>query len=139
MADEVIATRTRAPAWVSAEARSTTLYAAIPPEINRAIRIPRSSLGTGVGSSGMGLSYAPPGVFDDLTDLADRTLDVGIRHHVLVLRRVCHLASSDLPPRSQVLALLAASLHLTSLQLLLRRLVDKAASGVRRKPEHLLL
>src|SRR5207253_7195095 len=122
MADEVIATRTRAPAWVSAEARSTTLYAAIPPEINRAIRIPRSSLGTGVGSSGMGLSYAPPGVFDDLTDLADRTLDVVIRHHVLVLRRVCHLASGDLPPGSQILRRLAASLHLTPLQLLLRKI-----------------
>src|SRR2546421_3716967 len=85
-----------------------------------------------------GLSYAPPGVFDDLANLAYRTLDVVIRHHVLVLRRVCHLAPRDLPPGSQVLRRLAASLHLTPLQLLLRRRDDEDEHRVRHQPAHLL-
>ena len=54
VADGVIATRTSQPACMSAEARSTTLYAAMPPETRSASRTPRSSSGTGVGSRGMG-------------------------------------------------------------------------------------
>ena len=53
VAEEVIATRTSLPAWTRAEARSTTLYAAIPPETRSAMRRPRSSSGTGVGSRGI--------------------------------------------------------------------------------------
>ena len=53
VAEGVIATRTSHPACVRAEARSTTLYAAMPPETSSAMRKPRSSSGTGVGSSGI--------------------------------------------------------------------------------------
>ncbi len=52
-AELVIATRTSLPACVSADARSASLYAAIPPATSSAMRRPRSSWGTGVGSSGI--------------------------------------------------------------------------------------
>ncbi len=54
IADDVIATRTWQPACVSADARSTTLYAAMPPDTSSARRRPCSSSGTGVWSRGIG-------------------------------------------------------------------------------------
>src|SRR5438105_4669394 len=98
VADGVIPTRTSLPAWTSADARSTTLYAAIPPVIKSTMRRPRSSSGTGVGSSGMRLSLPLSGAPDDFEDLLHRGFHVVIRHHVLVIRGVCHLALRDLAP-----------------------------------------
>src|SRR5919109_1114141 len=102
------------------------------------MRRPRSSSGTGVGSSGTGLSYAPPGGVDDLADLAHCALDIVVGHDVLVLRCVLHLALGDLAPRRQVLGRLAAALLLAMLELLLGRSHDEDEHRVRNQLPHLL-
>src|SRR5437868_7945515 len=126
VAEGVIATRTSLPACVSAEARSTILYAAIPPETSTAIRRPRSSSGMGVWSRGIlgGLSYAPARGVDDPADLRHGLLDVVVGHDMVVARRVGQLPLGDATPGDHVLCRLAAALHLAPLKLLLGRRHD---------------
>src|SRR5262245_1222101 len=120
IAEGVIATRTCDPDWVRAEARSTTLYAAMPPETSSAMRSPRSWSGTGVGSSGTaGLSLRRSVTADHLEDLARRSVDVVIRDHVVEVGRVLHLTHRDLAPRLEVLRRLASAPLLTLTQLFL--------------------
>src|SRR2546422_6741656 len=102
------------------------------------MRRPRSSSGTGVGSSGMGLSYAPARVLDDLADLAHRPLDVVVHHDVAVLLGVGHLAFGDLPARGEVLRRFASSLLLAMLELLFRRRDHEDEHRVRHQPADLL-
>src|SRR5437899_4867833 len=102
------------------------------------MRRPRSSSGTGVGSSGMGLSYAPARVLDDLADLAHRPLDVVVHHDVAVLLGVGHLAFADLAARGEVLRRFASPLLLAMLELLFRRRDHEDEHRVRHQPADLL-
>src|SRR5438094_4529946 len=106
--------------------------------MSNAIRRPRSFSGTGVGSSGMGLSYAPARVLDDLADLAHRPLDVVVHHDVAVLLGVGHLAFADLAARGEVLRRFASPLLLAMLELLFRRRDHEDEHRVRHQPADLL-
>src|SRR5437899_1632857 len=107
VAEAVIATLTSAPAWVSAEARSTILYAAIPPATRIAMRRPRSSFGTGAGSSGMGLSLALARSLDDLEHFPHRALEIVVDHHVVEVGSQGHLVLGDALPRRALSCVLA--------------------------------
>src|SRR5690348_10528365 len=103
------------------------------------MRRPRSSSGTGVGSSGTAaLSYALAGAVDDPPDLLHRPLDVVVGHDVLVFGRVLHLSLGDLPPRGQVLGRLAPAPLLALFQLVLGGRHHEDRDRVRHQAAHLL-
>src|SRR5438477_6434877 len=106
--------------------------------MSNAIRRPRSSSGTGVGSSGMGLSYAPARVLDDLADLAHRPLNVVPHPDVAVLLGVGQLALGALPARGEVLRGFASPLLLAMLELLFRGRDHEYEHRVGYQPAHLL-
>src|ERR1700693_5330819 len=117
VADGVIATRTWQPACVRAEARSTILYAAMPPDTSRARRTPRNSEGTGVGSRGMGLSLRLPGLLNDGQDLRDRSFELVVHHDVVVAPGVLHLSGGNLSAGVHVRRRLGVALFLAPHQL----------------------
>src|SRR5258708_24997921 len=110
----------------------------MPPETSSAMRRPRRSSGTGVGSRGTALSYALAGAVDDPQDFPHRPLDVVVGHDVLVLLRVLHLPFGDLAPRGQVLGRLTSATLLALLELLLGRRHDEDRDGVGHQAAHLL-
>src|SRR5439155_26195610 len=111
----------------------------MPPETSRATRRPRSSSGTGVGSSGTsGLSLRRPRVADQVQDLARRPLDVVVGDHVVVVGGLGHLALSDPAARGKVFGRLAPPLLLALPQLPLRGRDYKDRDRVGNEAEHLL-
>src|ERR1700758_4143835 len=100
-----MATRTSHPACVRAEARSASLYAAMPPATSSAMRRPRSSSGTGVGSSGMSRTH----VLNDGKHLVHRAVEIVVDHDVVVVRGVLHLCLSDHLPRRLLLGALGVA------------------------------
>src|SRR4029077_1119135 len=138
IADAVMATRTWPPACVRADARSTSLYAAIPPETSSATRIPRSSSGTGVGSRGMNLSLALARLADDREHLGDGLVQVLVDDHVIVIARVRHLFLRDPPALGHVLVRLAAAQLLAPHELLGTRRRDEDEKRVGHCPANLL-
>src|SRR5712691_2883362 len=110
-AELVIATRTSLPAWVSAEARSASLYAAIPPATSSAMRRPRSSWGTGVGSSGIStVQVCGARLLNDPENLIHRPVEIVVNDQVVVVRRVLHLVLGDHRPRRLFLCALGVAL-----------------------------
>src|SRR5438046_8326568 len=109
----------------------------MPPEISSAMRSPRSSSGTGVGSSGIGLSLPLPRLADDLQDLGDRALDVVVGYHVVVARGVGHLFLGDPAPGVEIFRRLASAALLAVGELLLRGGDDKDGDRIWHEPAHL--
>src|SRR6266567_239500 len=105
------------------------------------MRRPRSSSGTGVGSSGIGvsrLSLRRPRTADQVEDLARRAVDVVVGDDMVVVGRVGHLFLGDLPPRRQVPRRLATTPLLAVLELFLRRRDDEDQDRVGQELSHLL-
>src|SRR3979411_2707240 len=110
----------------------------MPPATSSAMRSPRSSLGTGVGSSGMGLSLALARFLDDLEHLAGCALEVVVDHDEVVLRRVLHLSLRDLAPLCHLLLGIGARAQLLAPdELLLGRWCDEDEQAIRRALSHL--
>src|SRR5207247_7717177 len=97
----------------------------MPPETSRATRRPRSSSGTGVGSSGTsGLSLRRPRAADQVQDLGRRPLDVVVGDHVVVVGGLGHLALGDPAARGEDFGRLAPSLILVFTLLVLLMTAD---------------
>src|SRR6266566_1472310 len=136
-ADAVIATLTCAPAWVSAEARSTILYAAIPPATSKAMRRPFSSSGTSAWSSGMGLSLALTRSANDRQHLPYGTLEVVVNHDVVEVGCDGHLGLRNALPRRTILGVLAVPLRPAPQELVHGGWRQEDSQRIRRSLAHL--
>src|SRR3977135_2306240 len=92
----------------------------MPPETKRAMRRPLSSSGTGVRSSGMGLSLPLARLLDDVNQLARRSFDVVVHHQVVVAGGVVHFFLGNLEAGVPVTFRSTASLFLSLAQLIPR-------------------
>src|ERR1041385_4770691 len=110
----------------------------MPPETRSALRRPRRPPGTGVGSNGMPLRYAPSGPLDQHEDLVDGAVDVVVGDNVVVPRGVGHLLLGDLAARLQFLVRLAAPVLTALRELLLRRRNDEDRDRFRDQAPYLL-
>src|SRR6202022_4365797 len=102
----------------------------MPPVTKRAMRRPLSSSGTGVRSSGMGLSLPLARLLDDFHQLARRAFDVVVHHEVVVAGRVRHLSFSDLETGVPITFRSTPPLFLSLGQLIPRRRHDEYAERV---------